>query len=49
MNTIGDMQNEMNFYGYCIMFEYSHDFLKFLEKIDDDTLEYVVLDIYCFE
>ena len=29
MNTIGDMQNEMDFYGYCIEFEYNHDFVKF--------------------
>ena len=29
MNTcnciIGDMQNEMDFYGYCNKFEYNHD------------------------
>ena len=25
MNTIGDMQNEMGFYGYCNEFEYNHD------------------------
>ena len=24
-NTIGDMQKEMNFYGYCNEFEYNHD------------------------
>ena len=25
MNTIGDMQNEKYFYGYCNEFEYNHD------------------------
>ena len=25
MNTIGDMRNEMNFYGQYNMFEYNHD------------------------
>ena len=25
LNTIVDMQNEMDFYGYCKMFEYNHD------------------------
>ena len=24
MNTIGDMQIEMDFYGHCKMFEYKH-------------------------
>ena len=26
MNTIGDMQNEMDFYDHCNEFEYNHDF-----------------------
>ena len=30
MNTIGDMQNEMDFYDHCKKFENNHDFLKFL-------------------
>ena len=30
MNTIGDMQNEKDFYGHCSEFEYNHDFVKFL-------------------
>ena len=33
MNTIGDMQNEMDFYGHCNEFEYNLDFLKFYEKL----------------
>ena len=28
MNTIGDMQNEMDFYSQYNEFEYNHDFLK---------------------
>ena len=32
MNTIGDMQNEMNFYDYCNMFEYNQDFFDILLK-----------------
>ena len=28
MNTIGDMQNEMYFYGHYNEFEYIHDFVK---------------------
>ena len=28
MNTIDDMQNEMDFYDYCNEFEYNHDFVK---------------------
>ena len=30
MNTIDDMQNEMDFYDHCNEFVYSHNFLKFL-------------------
>ena len=30
MKTIGDMQNEMDFYGHYNVFEYNHDFLIFL-------------------
>ena len=30
MNTVDDMQNEMNFFYHCNKFEYNHDFLKFL-------------------
>ena len=29
MNTIDGMQNEMNSYGYCNMFEYNYDFVNF--------------------
>ena len=28
MNTIGDMQNEMDFYGHCKKFEYIQDYVK---------------------
>ena len=30
MNTIGDKQNEMDFYDYYSVFEYNHDFEKLL-------------------
>ena len=30
MDTIGDMQNEMDFFGHCNEFEYNHDFVKLL-------------------
>ena len=30
MNTIYDKQNEKNFYGYCQMLEYNHDYEIFL-------------------
>ena len=39
MNTIGDKQNEKNFYSHCKKFEYNHVF----EKIDDALLEYVYI------
>ena len=44
MNTIGDMQNEMDFFGRCKKFEYNHDFDIFFLKIVYDTLECVVLN-----
>ena len=28
MNTIGDKQNEIDFYDHCNEFEYNHDFEK---------------------
>ena len=43
MNTIDDMQNEKNFYDHYNEFEYNHDFVIFLWKIDDTLLGYVVL------
>ena len=30
MNTIGDMQNEIDFYGHCNEFEYNQDYVIFL-------------------
>ena len=33
MNTIGDKQNEMYFYGYYKVFEYNHDFLNVFLKL----------------
>ena len=30
MNTIGDMQNEMDFYGHCNGIEYNHDYEKLM-------------------
>ena len=44
MNTIGDMQNEMDFYDHCKKFEHNHDFVIFFGKNDDALLEYDVLD-----
>ena len=44
MNTIGDMQNEMDFYGQCNEFVYNHDYVKFSKRIVFDSLEYVILD-----
>ena len=57
MNTIGDMQNEMDFFGRCNEFEYFHDFVKFLWKIDnakevnliwDDNVYLYLIDYYKF-
>ena len=31
INTIGDMQNEKNFYGYCKKFEYNQDYVKLMK------------------
>ena len=44
VNTIGDMQNELDFFYQCKMFEYIHDFEQFFWKNDDALLEYVILD-----
>ena len=33
MNSIGDMQNEMYFYGHCNMFEFNNNYVKFSRKI----------------
>ena len=38
------MQNEMNFFDHCNVIEYNHDFVIIFKKIDNDTLEYEVLD-----
>ena len=38
MNTIGDMQNEKNFYGYYNEFEYNH--------INNNTIRYFNLHNY---
>ena len=43
MNTIGDMQNGMNYFYHCKKFEYNHDFEQFLVEICYDTLEFDVL------
>ena len=43
MNTIDDMQNEMDFFYHCKKFEYIQDFEQVLLKSDDPILEYVVL------
>ena len=44
MKTISDMQNEMYFFYHCNEFEYNHDFLKFLWKIDDVMEELLIWD-----
>ena len=31
MNTIGDMQSEMDFYGHYKNFEYKHDYVKLMK------------------
>ena len=43
MNTFGDMQNEMDFFGRCNEFENIHDYVKFLWKSDEALLVYEVL------
>ena len=43
MNTIGDMQNELNFFTHYNEIEYNHSFEIFFSKIDDALLEFVVL------
>ena len=35
MNTTDDMKNEMDFFYQCKKYEYNHDYVKFLCKIDD--------------
>ena len=32
MNTIGDMQNEKDFYGRCKKFVYNQDYVKLFQK-----------------
>ena len=51
INTIGDRQNEMDFFYHCIEFEYNHDFEQSLVEIFYDTLGYDVLDsnVYLYE
>ena len=31
MNSIGDMQNEKDFYGYYNEFEYNHDYVNMMK------------------
>ena len=33
MNTIGDMQNEKDFYGHCKKFVYNQDYVKFSSQV----------------
>ena len=44
MNTIDDMQNEMDFFYHCNEFEYNLDFVIFLVEVFNDTLEIDVLN-----
>ena len=50
-NTIGDMQNERDFFYHCKKFVYSHDFGIFFKKLVYDPLEFGVLDsnVYLYE
>ena len=38
------MQNEKYFFYHCNVFDYNHDFVKFLVEIFYDTLEFDVLN-----
>ena len=44
INTIGDMQSEMDFVYHCNEFEYNQDFVIFLVEFFYDTLEFDVLN-----
>ena len=44
MNTIGDMQNEMDFFYHWKKFQYNHDCVIFFWKIGNAFLVYAVLD-----
>ena len=44
INTIDDIQIEKDFFYHCNVIVYIHDFEIVFWKIDDDTLEFVVLD-----
>ena len=55
--TIGDMQNEKYFYGYCKKFDYNHNYVIIFWKIDDvmerhliwdDNVYYYLIDYYKF-
>ena len=45
MNTIGDMQNELDYFYHCKTFQYNHGFEQFLVELFYDTLEFDVLNI----
>ena len=51
MNTVCDMQNEMDFYGHYNVFEYNHDFEQFFYKIDDVMEMCLILgdNVYLYE
>ena len=38
MNTIGDMQNEMDFFYHCNKFEYNHDYLIMITMTWNDKI-----------
>ena len=44
MNTIDDMQNEMDFFYHCNEFEFNLDYVKFLVEFFYDALEFGVLN-----
>ena len=44
MNTIGDMQIEMDFFYHCNVFVYNLDFEQFFQKNVDELLVFVILD-----
>ena len=48
MNTIDDMQNEMDFYDYCNEFECNHDYVKLMKHSYIYKHEYIHLYEYLY-
>ena len=43
MNTIGDMQNEMDFFDHCNEFEYNHDYKIMITMTWNDKIKMGIL------